>query len=252
MGQAVAVGKRWDLEFSLIKSGGFGNHTVVKLEHIKLKPEYVISLEGGIKVTTINNYLTFNTSVFYSKFDDYQTEVWLPISVLNLPVYTNAAEVTSTGFEIEIIAKPSRNISLIASYGYVDARYDKFNFEGMTRDYTGNKLELAPETEYSFSVEYRKPIINFGTFSIRGDYIRKDAFYSDASNTEDVRIPGYDLINGRIDFESIGGSFGIYAWVKNLSDNLYILLRGKAPSRTRFAWYAMPRTFGLGFTYNFL
>jgi iron complex outermembrane receptor protein len=234
------------------KSGGFGNHTVVKLEHIKLKPEYVFSVEGGIKVATIKNDLTLNTSVFFSKFDDYQSEVWLPISVLTLPVYTNAAEVTSNGFELEIIANPSRNLSLVASYGYVDARYDKFNFEGMAYDFTGNKLELAPEIEYSFSIEYHLPIINFGTFSIRGDYIHKDAFYSDASYSQDVRVPEYELINSKIAFENISGSIGIYAWVKNLSDNLYVLLRGTSPNRTRFTWYAIPRTFGIGLTYNFL
>jgi iron complex outermembrane receptor protein len=233
------------------KSGGFGNHTVVKLEHIKLKPEYVISYEGGLKFTTLDNRLIFNTAGFYSKFEDYQTEVWLPTGGLTLPTYTNAATVISKGIEMELIAIPLMNLSLNASVGYIDARYDEFNFEDMEKDFTGNKLELAPIYEYSISAEYMLPVIGIGTFKVRGDYIRKDDYYFDASNSEDVNIPGYELVNAKIGYQSTHNTFGIYLWGKNLSDELYMLTRFIAPL-SKTAWYAIPRTFGMGFTYNFL
>jgi iron complex outermembrane receptor protein len=235
------------------KSGGFGNHTVASLEHLKLKPEYVVSFEGGIKFTTFNDRLSFNTAAFISKFDDYQTEVWQINSLeLLLPVYTNAAKVTSKGFEMELNAIPTNNLTLMASFGYVDARYDEFNSDDPDQDYTGNRLELAPETEYSLSVEYHMPIIYFGTFSIRADYIRKDEYYVDASNAPDFHVPGYELIDAKIGYESYTGSFGVYIWGKNLTDNLYMLVRSQTPVGINCAWYAMPRTFGIGLTYNFL
>jgi len=98
------------------KSGGWGNHTVQAIETLKLKPEYAVSYETGIKITTFKNRVSFNTAVFYSKFEDYQTEVWRPAPFgLVLPVYTNAADVTSKGFEIELITNPLENLSLTAS-----------------------------------------------------------------------------------------------------------------------------------------
>ena len=96
------------------------------------------------------------------------------------------------------------------------------------------------------------PIINIGTFSIRGDFINKDDYYFDASNTEDYLIEGYELINGKIGYESVNGSLGIYLWGKNLTDELYMLTRARFPLPVKYAWYGMPRTFGIQVTYSFL
>jgi iron complex outermembrane receptor protein len=236
------------------KSGGWGNFTVWQIEHLKLKPEYSVSYETGIKLTTFNNRLSFNTAVFLSKFDDFQTEVWQhpppPLDYLILPVYTNAAKVTSKGFELELIAAPLNNLSLFSSFGYVIATYDEF-ITPSEYNYEGNKLELAPETEYNFSIEYKMPIINIGTFIIRGDFIHKDDYYFDAGNTEDFHIKGYNLIDGKIGYESFIGSLGIYLWGKNLSDELYMLTRAIFPQPVKYAWYGIPRTFGIQVKYSF-
>jgi iron complex outermembrane recepter protein len=236
------------------KSGGWGNFTVLEIESLKLKPEYSVSIETGVKLTTFNNRLSFNTAAFINKFDDFQTEIWQVVPAfdpLSIPVYINAAKVSSKGFELELIASPFNNLSLFSSLGYVDATYDEF-FVASEKDYNGHKLELAPETEYNFSVEYKLPVINIGTFSIRGDYIHKDDYYFDASNTEDYLIEGYELIDGKIGYESVNGSLGIYLWGKNLSDKLYMLTRARFPLPVKYAWYGMPRTFGIQVAYNFL
>lgn len=233
------------------KSGGWGNHSVLILEHLKLRPEYAVSYELGVKLTTFNDKLSFNSAIFLSKFDDYQTEVWqvAPHGYVQ-PIYRNAAKVTSKGFEIELIAAPMKNLSLFSAFGYVNATYDEFD-SAPGYDYTGNKLELAPETEYNFSIEYRKPVINIGTFSIRGDFIHKDDYYFDASNSEDFLIESYELIDGKIGYENSDGSLGIFIWVKNLNDKLYMLTRAMTPEPTKYAWYAIPRTFGIQVSYSF-
>ncbi len=236
------------------KSGGWGNFTVRNIEYLKLKPEYSVSYETGVKLTTFNNRLSFNTAAFLNKFDDFQTEIWeyvpIPFDVI-LPVYTNAAKVTSKGFELELIAAPFKNLSLFSSLGYVDATYDEFIITS-ERDYNGNKLELAPQTEYNFSIEYKMPVIKFGTFIIRGDFIHKDDYYFDASNAEDFHIASYELIDGKIGYESFDGSLGIYLWGKNLTDELYMLTRAIFPLPVKYAWYGMPRTFGIQVSYSFL
>jgi len=235
------------------KSGGWGNFTVLEIESLKLKPEYSVSYETGVKLTTLNNRLSFNTAVFLNKFDDFQTEIWLfvpPPFNVNLPVYTNAAKVTSKGFELELITAPFNNLSLFGSLGYVVATYDEFIVPS-ERDYNGNKLELAPETEYNFSVEYKMPVINIGTFFIRGDFIHKDDYYFDASNYEDYHIKAYNLIDGKIGYESFDGALGIYLWGKNLTDELYMLTRAIFPLPVKYAWYGIPRTFGIQVKYSF-
>jgi len=237
------------------KSGGWGNFTVWKIEHLKLKPEYSVSYEAGTKFTTFNNKMSFNAAVFLSKFDDFQTMIWgqppPPYDFLNLPSYTNAAKVTSKGFELELIASPFNNLSLTSSLGYVDATYDEF-VAATDSNYSGNKLELAPQTEYNFSIEYNVPVINIGTFFVRVDFIHKDDFYFDASNAEDYHVLGYELLDGKIGYESNDGSLGIYLWGKNLTDKLYMLTRAIFPLPVKYTWYGMPRTFGIQVTYSFL
>ena len=234
------------------KSGGWGNFTVRRVEYLKLQPEYSVCYETGIKLTTFNNRLSLNTAAFLNRFDDFQTEIWeyVPPFNLYLPVYTNAAKVTSKGLELELLVVPLENLSLMTSLGYVDATYDEFIIPS-ERNYNGNKLELAPETEYSFSIEYKIPVINIGNFFIRGNFIHKDDYYYDASNTEDFHIYGYELIDGKIGYESYDGSLGIYLWGKNLSDKLYMLTRAQFPL-VKYALYGMPRTFGIQVTYSFL
>jgi iron complex outermembrane recepter protein len=233
------------------KSGGWGNHSVLILEHLKLRPEYAISYEMGVKLTTFNDRLSFNSAIFLSKFDDYQTEVWQDDRFGSThPIYMNAAKVTSKGFEIELIAAPMKNLSLFNSFGYVNATYDEFD-SAPRYDYTGNKLELAPETEYNFSIEYRLPVTNIGTFSIRGDFIHKDDYFFDASNSEDFLVEGYELIDGKIGYESSDGSLRIFLWGKNMTDKLYMLTRAMMPEPTKYAWYGIPRTFGIQVSYNF-
>ncbi len=225
------------------------------IEYLKLQPEYSVCYEAGVKLTTLNNKLSVNTAAFVNKFDDFQTEIWEsvppPFAPLTLPVYTNAAKVTSKGFELELITVPFENLSLTAAFGYVDARYDEFTAIS-EYNYEGHKLELAPETEYNLSIEYKIPVVNIGTFSVRGDFIHKDDYYFDASNTEDFLIAGYELIDGKVGYESSDGSLGIYLWGKNLTDKLYMLTRAKAPLSVKYAWYGLPRTFGVQFTYNFI
>jgi iron complex outermembrane receptor protein len=234
------------------KSGGWGNFTVLEIESLKLQPEYSVSYETGVKLTTFNNRLSFNTAAFINKFNDFQTEIWQVVPAFDpliLPVYTNAAKVTSKGFELELIAFPLNNLSLFGSLGYVVATYDEF-IVASEEDYNGNKLELAPETEYNFSIEYKIPVINIGTFIIRGDFIHKDDYYFDASNKEIFHIMGYNLIDGKIGYESFNGSLGIFLWGKNLTDELYMLTRAQFPLPVKYAWYGIPRTFGIGITYS--
>jgi len=239
------------------KSGGFGNHTVESIDQIKLDPEYVISYESGVKLSTFNNRLSLNMALFLCHFDNFQAEVWEKTVYAGIesfaPVYTNAAKVSTKGIEMELITTPLKNLSLAASCGYADARYDEFfHAADLDHDFTGNKVELAPEFEYSLSIEYRQPIVSFGFFSLRADYIQKDSHYFDASNTPEFQMPAYDLINMNIGFESINGNFGVNLWVRNLTDNLYLLTRTILFDSIKYAWYGLPRTYGIKVTYRFL
>jgi len=233
-------------------SGGWSNGTVSSLEHLKYKPEFVTSYEIGSKLLFFKNRLKFNASVFFERFRDFQDEMWRDLSTGENTIYfTNAAKVTSKGFEMELSAVPWKNLKLSAALGYTDARYDEYkNGGGVGIHFDGHRLENAPETEYSFTVGYQRPIDRLGIIKINADFIHKDSFYTGASNRTGTLVPGYELLNGRIGFQTIGHSFSVYLWGKNLTDKVYMLYRSFVFLGFPFAWYAIPRTFGISLEYK--
>jgi iron complex outermembrane receptor protein len=233
------------------KSGGWGNFVVKVVENIKLKPEYSISYEAGFKLSAFNNKIILNSALFLSKFDDYQTEIWIPIEGFDYPSYTNAAKVTTQGLEFDVNFSPVSNLSIDGSLGYVKTNYDEFNSPAPGTNYSGNRLELAPELDYSLSILYLFPIEDLGTFSVRGDFIHKGDYYWDPSNTADYYVEPYNLLDARIGYESPAKSFKVYIWGRNLTDELYMLVRSTLPL-FKYAWYGMPRTFGIQVSYSFV
>jgi iron complex outermembrane receptor protein len=234
------------------KSGGWNSVFVSSTDYLKFKPEFATSYEIGLKSASLNNRLVINAAVFLGKFSDYQVNYWqqTETGVIN-QVFQNAGKVTSKGIEIDLSTIPLKNLSLIARLAYTDIKYDEFkNGGGEGIDYDGNRVEIAPEFEYSLGIEYRYPIIQLGTFILRGDYVHKDDFFTDPSNEPEYIVPGYDLINGRIGYLSAGENWEIYLWGKNLTDKLYLLEKHFLPTGDLFGWYAIPRTYGIQVRYS--
>ena len=233
-------------------SGGWSNQVVSSLEDLKFNPEYGTSYEIGSKSQLFKNRLQLNACVFLEKFRDYQVRVWRGYSSGNSSVYlANAARVSSKGIEMELSVIPWKNFSLSAAWAYQDVRYDEYrNAGGIGIHYDGNRMERAPETEYSFAVGYQRQIGRFGIFKINADFVHKDGYYDGANNKLYNLIPGYDLINGRLGFQTMGNSFSIYLWGKNLTNKLFILETGRLFLGVPFDWYGIPRTFGILMEFN--
>jgi iron complex outermembrane receptor protein len=233
-------------------SGGWSNQVVSSLEDLKFKPEFATSYEIGSKSQFFKNRFQLNACVFLEKFRDYQVIVWRGYSSENSSVYlANAARVSSKGIEMELSVIPWKNLSLSAAWAYQDVRYDEYrNAGGIGIHYDGNRVERSPETEYCFAVGYQRQIDWFGILKINADFIHKDGYYDVANNKLYNLIPGYDLINGRIGFQTMGSSLSIYLWGKNLTNELFILEKGRLFLGVPIACYAIPRTFGILMEFN--
>jgi iron complex outermembrane receptor protein len=72
----------------------------------------------------------------------------------------NIGEASSTGFEVELAAALSENLTLNANLGIVDAQFDQTVLvPGSTIDIVrkGDKLPDVPETTYNISLDYSIP-----------------------------------------------------------------------------------------------
>lgn len=234
------------------KSGGYNADLINSPEALPFDDESVDSYEIGLKSPFLDHTLNLNVNLFISNHDDYQVQ-----SFVNLPsggtaiTISNAGEVESKGFEVELQWFPIDEFQFWASYGYTDATFKSYPEPGGPgTDYSGNRLADAPKFTYSVGVEYRETF-NLGDFVVQANYFSQDEFYSNPNNTAVNLNERRGESSARIGFESDSEAWNVFLWAKNLADD-----ESQIHNTTSFlgvprAQYAQPRTYGVTVNYNF-
>lgn len=185
----------------------------------------------------------------------------------------NAAEAEITGFELDITALPTDNLSLSLAYSYVDAGYeermDDLDGDGVNdTDTSGNDFSYIPENSLTASATYTLPIDeSLGEMSLMVGAYWQDKMVTAAINEVDLTNPGdadlirdvsniddYTVWNARFDWRNVMGSqFDLAAFVNNATDEEYVL--GGLNVLTNFGYagyfYGAPRTVGASLRYSF-
>ena len=93
-------------------------------------PETLDSFELGLKTIALEERLTLNVSGFYGRYDDIQVTSVRDLTKPGDEIPTivqltqNAAEATTSGAEIELLALPLPGLRLTGSVGILHTRYD--------------------------------------------------------------------------------------------------------------------------------
>ncbi|MCK4527859.1 TonB-dependent receptor, partial [candidate division WOR-3 bacterium] len=189
------------------RSGGF-NWGATDPQYLSYDAETLWSYEIGAKTAFLNNRLIINGSVYYMKIDDMQVEE----AVTPVLMYvTNAAEATGKGVELEMTARVTDGLSLMAGYGYTDIEFDKY--KDALGDYEGNKNPWAPEYTFNIGAQYR----HGSGFFARADLIGYGKMYFDRAN--EYSRDAYEIVNAKIGYET--EHFDIYLYGKNIFDKEY-------------------------------
>jgi iron complex outermembrane receptor protein len=188
------------------------------------KPEYSNNIELGYKQTFPDRKLQLNAALFYVKVTDAQVPTLILPDAITLT--RNAGELTSKGFEIEVISTPLNGLEVSYSLGYTDATYESLRpVEGadpnsLLVDYSGNRQIFTPDltsmlvVQYAFDLGLSFPL----KFVVRGEWAHLGTQYFDLAN--EIRQAPYNVINARAGFSV--KSFELMAWGRNLSDEQYI------------------------------
>ncbi len=244
------------------QAGGF-NAQIREPEFHTFSPETVMSFEAGVKKDWFlsGTPLRTNLALFYSKYDNQQRSLngsysdnraWVAVF--------NAASSTVWGGEIEMNVNPTDRLQLSGFYSYVNAKYDTFTAPivggrvPQTTDLSGFPLTSTPKHTLNASAIYTIPVGgNDGGLRLTGSY-----YYRSGVNTDDLyflddttRIPGYGLVNGRIDLVKTL-PFDIGFWMNNVLNKKYVLFKTQqlANYGTARAGYGEPRSYGLQATYR--
>jgi len=202
------------------KSGGFNsdpNNTLASgLPQVPaaFNEESVTAYEIGLKSQFWENRARVNAAIYFNDYEDYQVEAGDLVILIE-----NAADVESTGFEVDGTFLLGDNLTVMASYSYIDASFKRGEIESI--DVSGRPLNRAPENSGSLVASYAIPISG-GELTLRGDYIYTGDFVF-ASENLNLKQDSYGLFNARIGFESESGRWGIALIGENVGDEDYIV-----------------------------
>jgi iron complex outermembrane receptor protein len=241
------------------KSGGINQVAIVSAGRDAVyAPEFVDTLEVGLKSRLLDDRLQLNVSAYTNDYSDLQFQVFQNSG----PAAGNAGEATVNGLEVELQALLSENWAIDASAGFMDSEYETLVFDvngdGIDEDYSGNELTRSPELTYSLGVTGNWDF-NSGSLRLRLEGSYTDEIYYAFLNREGDRADDYTNVNLRLHWTSQEEKFTAELFATNLTDEVQEgnVLRGigfmdcAGCGGQEFVTYNVPRQVGVTLGYKF-
>lgn len=221
------------------KSGGFLDRTDPSVQR-PFKAEKLISYELGLKSEWFDRHLRFNGALFYSLYDDLQVAQFVPSASGDQSIISNAGKASYKGVELELTAIPLPGLILNLSYGYLDPKYDKYEFFDPTGQFCGTArvacdvadhahFPTAPEHTAALGAQYSMDAFELGTLTARIDLTYNSGYQHGSIDTPSdrwVEADAHTLLSGRLALTDIrvfrNSSLELALWGRNLTDREYI------------------------------
>jgi outer membrane receptor protein involved in Fe transport len=197
------------------KAGGFNIGASVPPERAEFEPEYLWSLEAGVKGAWDGGRLVADLSLFALRREQQQVATSFqldPQDPLTFVYLTdNAARGRAFGLEASMRWQPAERWMLAASLSLADTEYVGYTYG--ERDLDGRAWAHAPTWKYSVSATWNHPQGWFARAGAAG----QDAYYFDASH--DQRSSPYVLANLSGGFRT--ARWSVQLWLHNAFDRRY-------------------------------
>lgn len=248
------------------KSGGF-NGRISRAEDIgPFDPEYVDSYELGVKSDFFDRRVRLNFGLFLNKWTDMQVnEVFFdgnPPTAHSAIV--NAGEATTQGVEVEAQFAATDALTISASAGYLDAKYDKFHIGSgpacppqpqpqpvpCSSNFDDRDLPYSPEFMGSLMVNYAVPMFTGESrFTVQVNH--NGERWGNFTQAPSELIDAVTLVNASIEWSPADAKWTIAAWARNLTNEKYTSLALDAPPLFTEGLLGNPREYGFDVRYGF-
>ncbi|RBQ28937.1 TonB-dependent siderophore receptor [Aliarcobacter vitoriensis] len=201
-----------------------------------LDPEKGKGYELGIKQKLFDDKFDLSASIFKIEKENVATRD----IVIGSPIfyYKASGKQESKGFELDLSGDITENLSLIASYGYVDTK---------NKDVNNNDLINIPNHTANLFTTYKLASINLPDFYIGGGVKYLGSKY--ANETNSIELDSVITYNATIGYKK--GNWRANLSVQNLTDKEYVDGSLISDARGTRVYVGTPRTFLASVSYKF-
>ena len=206
-------------------------------------PEKAHSVELFYKGHFLEDRLTLNANIFYTRYTNQQVESRPDPNDPFYRITTNAASSESYGFEIEPTFQVTDQFSTFMSVGYVHTEFLDFN-HAVYGDLSGTSFPEAPEWTIALGGRYEFQ----NGFYVGADAKYVSSFLTRLGNAPQERLDGYAVVNLQAGYRA--ENWEINAFAENLFNERYYTYYDRAGAN-EFATLGAPQTFGINMKARF-
>jgi iron complex outermembrane receptor protein len=210
----------------------------------------------------LDDSLLFEVSTYFYDYSDLQVvQAFLdPQTGAQGNEFTNAAEADVKGLEMQFSWLASEQFRLSGSYAHNNAEYSDFlTIDRATLDqnevnYSGNKLNRAPENKVALAASYLVPMGEKGNLTFSSAYTWLDEMYTDPGNSVNGMLDSWSRIDARVTWNAASGKTAVTAFFKNITDDREATDASGgtiADGFLRTEHLSNPQMFGLQLNYQF-
>ena len=229
------------------KGGGWASRVTSAADFKGLTPEFVESIEFGMKSQWLDDTLRFNITYFDADYDDLQ--VTAIDQSTGAFVYSNKADASVDGIEAEFVYAPQDNLTVFANVGTLNGNYTDVRpgAEGlMTKE-----LKRTPDVSYRLGVLYDQDISS-GELNLSVVLNHEDEYFTNQNNTAFGTRPSADTWDLNVTYRPNDADWRLTAGCTNCADEDRFnstLDFGTLGFATQFQ--DMPRLWKVSFRYDY-
>ena len=229
------------------KGGGWAARVTSAADFKGLTPEFVDSIEFGMKSQWLNDTVRFNITYFDSDYKDLQVTAIDQVS--GAFVYSNKADASVDGIEAEFVYAPRDNLTVFANLGTLNGNYTDVRpgAEGlMTKE-----LKRTPDLSYRLGVLYDQDMAN-GEMNLSVVLNHEDEYYTNQNNTAYGLRPSADTWDLNVTYRPSDANWRVTAGCTNCADEARwnsTLDFGSLGFATQFQ--DLPRLWRVSFRYDY-
>ena len=206
-------------------------------------PETARSYELGWKSEFFDRRVLLNAAVFTTEYEGIQLNFQQGLS----PTIENAGDADIDGFELELRAALTQDLSIDAAVGYLDAKYTRLEpgVVGITLD---SDLPRSPDWTVNLNPRYALHLGSGAQLIANASYTYASSQAVDTEDTPILRRPASHYLTASIGYRASDGRWELTLGGNNLTDDRYTTqgLTNVAAGLT-FGVYNPPREWWLTF-----